>query len=84
MHARESNRLWEQWVGANINQQTSRHHVDSAGWHILKYWMVDPGVVLQKLVVQTNDDKPSYLGPPESFRMKSRKDLKSQTLHEQR
>jgi hypothetical protein len=67
MHAQESNQLWERWVSANVNVQTSQHTIDQPGGHVLKFWMVDPGVVLQKLVVETGETRPSYLGPPESF-----------------
>ena len=59
---------WERWVAANVNITTSRHAVAKPGQHLLKFWMVDPGIVLQKIVVETKEAKPCYLGPPESFR----------------
>jgi hypothetical protein len=42
----------------------------AAGAHTLHVWMVDPGVVLEKIVVATGGAAPgaSYLGPPESYR----------------
>ncbi|HCV43001.1 MAG TPA: glycosyl hydrolase, partial [Bacteroidetes bacterium] len=58
---------WEMCVANNITVEVSTHRVDKAGDHVLKFWMIDPGVVLQKLVVDTGGMKASYLGPPESF-----------------
>jgi hypothetical protein len=66
MHAKRTFQDWEESVRNNITTVTSNHVLSEAGAHILKFWMVDPGVVLQKLVVVTGESKSSYLGPPES------------------
>ncbi len=60
---------WNRWVANNINIEESKHKIDKPGKHILKFWMIDPGVVLQKIVIDTGGLKPSYLGPPESFNL---------------
>jgi len=59
--------VWAKWVSDNINIVSSKHIIKEPGEHVLKFWMVDPGVVLQKIVVETGEVKQSYLGPPESF-----------------
>jgi hypothetical protein len=55
---------WERSVGDNVRILTTQHRLATPGAHVLKFWMVDPGVVLQKLVVETRDLPTSYLGPP--------------------
>ncbi len=60
------NRPWEQAVAQNIILKTSQHQVPAAGAHVLKFWRVDPGVVLEKLVVSQGSVPATYLGPPES------------------
>jgi hypothetical protein len=65
--ADSTNKAWETAVGDNAWQIVSKHTVAKPGEHVLKFWMVDPGVVLQKIVVDFGGVKPSYLGPPESF-----------------
>jgi hypothetical protein len=66
--ARNGNRDWEESVKNNCRRAHSNHPIAAPGWHTLKIWMVDPAVVLQKIVVNTGGVKPGYLGPPESFR----------------
>ncbi|SHL81905.1 glycosyl hydrolase 115 family protein [Hymenobacter psychrotolerans] len=61
--ADNGNRPWEKAVAENIIIKTSKHTV-GAGEHTLKFWRVDPGVVLEKLVIDCGGLKPSYLGPP--------------------
>jgi hypothetical protein len=58
------NRPWERAVAENIILKTSQHSVAAAGAHVLKFWRVDPGVVLEKLVVSQATAPASYLGPP--------------------
>ena len=58
---------WNEAVARNIKITTSSHRIAEPGPHVLKFWMVDPGIVLQRLVINTGGLKPSYLGPPESF-----------------
>jgi len=67
MHENKTFQDWEESVRNNITVEVSKHTLSEAGEHILKFWMVDPGVVLQKLVIETGEVMPSYLGPPESF-----------------
>jgi hypothetical protein len=66
IHKGESLQVWERWVANNINETLTEHSLDEHGAHVLKFWMVDPGIVLQKIVVAAGDVRPSYLGPPES------------------
>ncbi|GGI50601.1 hypothetical protein GCM10011425_18130 [Mucilaginibacter galii] len=63
--------LWNRSVANSINIQSSKHQLSKAGVHTVKFWMISPGIVLQKLVLDFNKSvKPSYLGPPESFQAK--------------
>lgn len=61
-----SNRAWEKMVANNCVLIKSKHAFKTAGVHILKYWCVDAAVVLQKLTVTRGEEKPTYLGAPET------------------
>lgn len=57
---------WEKWVANNINITEINHRPLTPGRHILKYWMVDPGLVLQKIVLRFRNSSTTYLGPVET------------------
>jgi len=66
--AQNSQADWETSVKDNVRKLRTVHTLAGSGAHTLKFWMVDPGVVLEKLVVDLGGAQPSYLGPPESYR----------------
>jgi hypothetical protein len=61
-----STAAWERNVQNNVNTSLTTHTLSAAGAHTLKFWAVDTGVVLQKLVVSAGGVRTTYLGPPAS------------------
>jgi hypothetical protein len=58
---------WEKAVSDGVKKVSVPLSIASPGYHTLTIWMVDPGVVLERIVVSHGELRPSYLGPPESF-----------------
>ncbi|GAB3280167.1 hypothetical protein GCM10027347_55220 [Larkinella harenae] len=59
--------IWNKWAAENIIIKSSKHTLAKPGKHTVKFWMVNPGVVLQKLVLDFGGLEPSYLGPEETL-----------------
>jgi hypothetical protein len=57
---------WGKWVADNIIIKTTKHSISHPGKHIIKYWMIDSGIILQKIVADMGGLLPSYLGPAET------------------
>jgi hypothetical protein len=66
--AKNGNRDWEKTVRDSARFVRTALDVKAAGYHTLSLWMIDPGVVVERIVVDCGGAKPSYLGPPESYR----------------
>lgn len=60
---------WGPSVEDAIRVISTKHKPLTPGPHTLKVWMIDPGVVLEKVVIDLGGLRPSYLGPPESARI---------------
>jgi hypothetical protein len=75
---------WEAAVADSVRRVSSMHSLGAPGRHTLKFWLVDPGVVLERIIIDTAPVnptaqpqrgprpapgvRPSHLGPPESPR----------------
>lgn len=70
MHENMSFQDWEKSVAQNIRIKTSTHQINNPGFHTLKFWAVDPGVDLQKIVINAGGEPDTYLGPPQSTEVK--------------
>jgi hypothetical protein len=63
----KNQRMWGKWVSNNIISKTTEHQISQPGKHVIKYWMISPAVVLQKIVLDFGGLKPSYLGPQQTI-----------------
>ncbi|MFW0714654.1 glycosyl hydrolase 115 family protein [Pedobacter sp. N23S346] len=63
----KSEAAWRKSVANSIKIFKTPLKFDQTGKHTIKYWMISPAVVLQKLVLDLGGLKPSFLGPPETF-----------------
>ncbi|WP_291125573.1 glycosyl hydrolase 115 family protein [Flavobacterium sp. UBA6031] len=72
VHKDSSDSNWNTSVANNIKILTSNHAIEKPGKHTLKFYGLDSGLVLQKIVIETEKGelKQTYLGPPESFKIK--------------
>ena len=61
-----SNPDWAKSVVDQVRHCKAMLPISKPGAHTLKVWMVDPGVMLEKIMIDTGGLKPSYLGPQES------------------
>ena len=68
VHAGTTDADWDRAVADNRWVRTTRHRVASPGRHLVRLWLVDPGLVFQRLQVASSALPPTYLGPPESVR----------------
>lgn len=50
-NAANGNRDWEQSVRDNARVLSSTHQIPAPGYHTFKVWMVDPGEVLERIVI---------------------------------
>ncbi len=59
---------WARAVADNMWRSLSHHNIASAGAHRLRIWAIDPGVVIQRLVVARPGYTMGLLGPVESIK----------------
>ncbi|MFP9114482.1 glycosyl hydrolase 115 family protein [Flavobacterium sp. RHBU_3] len=55
-----------QWQAEHIIRSATKHTIKQPGRHKLRFRVLNPGIVLEKIVINTGGLKPTYLGPPQS------------------
>jgi hypothetical protein len=63
-----SERQWEEAVAQNAWVKTTKHRISAPGAHMVKVWMIDPGLVFQRIQLVRPGTALGYLGPLESLR----------------
>ncbi|MDA6070647.1 glycosyl hydrolase 115 family protein [Flavobacterium sp. AC] len=54
------------WQAEHLIHSSTKHIISKAGKHTMRFRVLDPGIVLEKILIDTGGLKPAYLGAPES------------------
>jgi hypothetical protein len=54
------------WQSEHIIKSATRHQILQPGKHTLRFRVLEPGIVLEKILIDTGGLKSSYLGAPQS------------------
>jgi len=54
------------WQAEHLIHSSTKHTISKAGKHTMRFRVLDPGIVLEKILIDTGGLKPTYLGAPES------------------
>ncbi|RKE88326.1 glycosyl hydrolase 115 family protein [Epilithonimonas arachidiradicis] len=54
------------WQSEHIIKSITKHQISQPGKHTLRFRVLEPGIVLEKILINTGGLQPSYLGAPES------------------
>ena len=65
---RDDHAAWMENVADSVDRQAARFDDVAPGPHTVRLWRVDPGVIVQRVSVRTENLPETYLGPPESRR----------------
>src|SRR5699024_4339639 len=57
----KSDSAWQTAVSNNIKIKSASFQIQHPGWHTLRIYLINPGVVFQKIEVDLNNTKDSYL-----------------------
>lgn len=55
-----------QWQSEHIIKSSTKHVIKKSGRHTLRFRVLEAGIVLEKILINTGGLKSSYLGAPES------------------
>jgi hypothetical protein len=70
----ENNARWQENVLRNAALTSSVHSVANPGLHVLKIWVVDPGIVIDAIAAETGvKQNAGYFWPPETLVLKKLK-----------
>lgn len=59
-------RQMEKWQANSINETITKHLFTNTGTHTIRFRVLEPGIVLQKMMIDMGGLKKSYLGAPEN------------------